>query len=216
MNPRFLGEERMATDASETTSGEYFYEEREAVAVFSDEASLNAAVDALLQAGLQQADMSVLGHSERLAGASVEQLEDRADAPRAAYATPDSRVEGLAALTGGPALVVGLGAAAVLGSAGAALIPTIAITAGSAAGSGAVGLLLARLFGRKHGRSVEDQILAGGLLLWVHVSDAADDEKILGILRSNGGRDAHIHVLQKHWGIDEVPLHNANPDPLLS
>ncbi|MBN9020424.1 MAG: hypothetical protein J0H11_23655 [Rhizobiales bacterium] len=205
----------MANSASETTSGEYTYEEREAVGIFSDEASLNAAVDALMQAGLRQEDMSVLGHSERLAGMSVQQLEDRADAPRAAYSAPDARVEGLAALTGGPALVVGLGAAAVLGSAGAALIPTIAITAGSAAGSGAVGLLLARLFGRKHGRSVEDQIAAGGLLLWVHAADSADDEKILGILKSNGAKDVHVHVLTKNWGVDEVPLHDFNPDPLL-
>lgn len=43
---------------SDYDTGETTYHEREAVAIFSDEASLNAAVDALIQAGWEAEDMS--------------------------------------------------------------------------------------------------------------------------------------------------------------
>ncbi|QFR34735.1 hypothetical protein [Ancylobacter sp. TS-1] len=205
----------MAAGVAEQESGNYAYEEREAVAVFADEASLNAAVDELIEAGLTQEDMSLLAHAARLSGKTVEELAESGDAPRAAFVSSDTRHEGLAAVVGAPALLAGIGAAAVIGTGGAALIPTLALTVGSTAAGGAVGLLLARTFGRKHANVVRDQLLNGGLLLWVHAPDPASDAKIVGILKKNGADDVHIHVVTRSWGIADVPLHDLNPDPLL-
>lgn len=42
------------------------YQDREAVATFDDEAALHAAVDALMQFGVRQEDMSVLGEVSKL------------------------------------------------------------------------------------------------------------------------------------------------------
>lgn len=170
-----------------------------------------------MQAGWEQADMSLLGNAERAARLAkpAEALADSKDAPREAFASPGSRHEGFAAVTTWPALVAGLGAAAIVTSGGAALLPILAVTAGSTAAGGGVGLLFARAFGRKHAAHVQDQILNGGLLLWVHAPDPAKDEVLLAALRDNGGRHAHIHVTTRTWGVDDVPFHDAEPDPLL-
>ncbi|WP_201401200.1 hypothetical protein [Kaistia sp. 32K] len=206
----------MTTPGLDTKDGELGYQEREAVAVFESEAALNAAVDALLQYGIQQADLSVLAASETLSASNpASAVEDKADVARAAYVTPDSRVEGAAALTGGPALVTGLGAALVAGTVGAALIPALALTIGGTLATGSAGYVLSRVFGRKHAAAVHQQLANGGLLLWVHAPDAKDDAKILEILKENGGRDAHIHVVHRSWGADDVPFSADQPDPLL-
>lgn len=207
----------MPTDVVDDGS-ERTYQEREAVAVFSDERALNAAVDELMQAGLRQDDMSLLAHGDRLkgsAGKTAAELEDSPDTARATFVSSDSRTGGLAAIASGPALLAGLGAAAVIGTGGAALIPTLAFAAGGSVAGGAVGLVLARAFGRKHAAEVERQLSAGGLLLWVHAPDPAKDSTILDILRRNGGSDVHIHVMTRTWGISDVPLYDAQPDPLL-
>lgn len=209
----------MSTDVSETNDGTQTYQEREVVAIFDAESALRQAVDALMQAGLTQEDMSVLAHDANLAGKAAptaEQLADQPDIPRDSYVSSDSRTEGLAAVAGVPAYVVGVGAAAIVGTGGAALIPTLAIAVGGGVAAGAVGMVLARAFGRKHAARVQEQIMNGGLLLWVHAPDAAKDATIVDILTRNGGRDVHIHEVTRSWGLADRPLHDFNPDPLLS
>jgi hypothetical protein len=189
------------------------YQEREAVAVFDSEAALNAAVDGLMQYGLRQEDMSVLAGTEP--PASAKSLEDKDDVERASYVTGDSRTIGAAALTGGPALITGLGAALVAGTVGVALIPAFALTIGGSLATGSAGFLLSRVFGRKHADAIHQQLANGGLLLWVHTPDTKDDAKVLEILKDNGGRDAHIHTVHRSWGVDDVPFSADQPDPLL-
>lgn len=187
------------------------YSEREAVAVFDSEAKLHAAVDALLQLGLEEKDMSVLGAHGTFSLKPLSEMEDSADSPRATYVPSDDRREGLVALASGPALVAGLCAALIAGSGGVALIPAIAVTAGSTAAGGALGMVLARAFGHKHAAFVERQIGDGGLLLWVHAPDAGKDAAIAEILTSKGGRDVHFHVVNRAW-----TMHGPHPDPLLN
>jgi hypothetical protein len=200
------------------TVGEQTYQEREAVAVFDDETSLHAAVDHLMQAGLRQEDMSVLADSEMLSRKgkqTVDNLEDKDNVHRAAFVSSDSRTEGLAALVGAPVYIAAVGAAAIAGTGGAALIPTIAVAVGSGAAAGGLGVLLARAFGRHHAERVHRQIANGGLLLWVHAPDQSNDARIIEILKRHGGRDVHFHVVNRTWGLADRPLHDVNPDPLL-
>jgi hypothetical protein len=77
------------------------YKEREAVAVFDNESSLNAAVDALMLAGLRQDDFGVLADAGSLSAQAASNLADKESTPRTEYVSPDSRTEGLAALAGG-------------------------------------------------------------------------------------------------------------------
>ena len=146
---------------------------------------------------------------------SAEKQADEDFVEHAAYVSPDSRTEGLAALVAAPVYVAGAGIAAVVATGGMALIPTIAVVAGSGLAAGGVGLILARVFGRHHAERVQAQVAAGGLLLWVHMPDENRDAEVMEILRRNGAHDVHIHVAKRSWGVSDVPLHDAQPDPLL-
>lgn len=79
----------MSSQKENNMADEINYQEREAVAVFSDEASLNAAVDELMQLGLRQEDMSLLASTDKLpSGISTDKLEDADNVPHAAYVSP--------------------------------------------------------------------------------------------------------------------------------
>lgn len=206
----------MNDDAATDNDGDFTYQEREATAIFPDEASLDRAVDALMQLGLRQEDMSVLAHSADLSSASsIKQLADTDTPELKPFVSSDSQVEATASLVGGPALLAGLGAAVAITTAGTALIPAIVVTAGSTLVGGGVGTVLARIFGRKHASYIGNQIAKGGVVLWVHAPDKAQDKAILDILAKNGGADAHIHVVNRQWGVSSIPFHDAQPDPLL-
>lgn len=202
-------------------AGEEAVEEREIVGLFDDESSLNSAIDELMQIGLRPIDLSLLADSKALpesvkaVSPAARELEDRADVARAAYVSPDTRTEGLAALFGLPVYVAGAGtaAAAVLG--GAALIPTIAVVAGVGVAGGVAGLLLARVFGRRHAQRIQDQIARGGLLLWVHAPDSSRDGKVCEVLRRHSARDVHVHTVKRSWGVADVPFYDASPDPFI-
>ncbi len=203
--------------AAQDGDGETSYEVREVVAVFDSEKALQSAVDDLMAAGLEREDMSVLADPGRLAelGLPVSGVEDDANVARAAYTPPESRAEAGTAIAGGPALIVGLGAALAAGTAGLALIPALALTVGGTLASGGAGLLLARFFGHRHADFIRRQIEAGGLVLWVHSTDSDADRKIVDAVVKNGARDIHQHVIKRSWGVDDVPLHDFNPDPMV-
>lgn len=198
-------------------TGDRIYEEREAVAIFDDETSLNNAVDALMQAGLREDDLSLLvaSKSPEEEDATAAELADKDFVTHADYVSPDSRVEGLAALVGVPIYVAGAGTAAFVATGGVALVPIIAVVAGTGLAAGVVGLILARIFGRHHSERVQAQIAKGGLLLWVRMPEAARDATVLDILRRTGAHDVHLHVVKRTWGASDVPMHDVEPDPFL-
>jgi hypothetical protein len=207
-------------DKTAEPDGDQIYEEREAVAIFQDEASLNSAIDELMQAGIRRQDLSILANSKSVPGKkgkaeeTAEETADKNFVEHDDYVSPDSRTEGLAALVCVPLYVAGAGVAAVA-TGGAALISTVAIVAGSGLAAGAVGLLLARVFGRHHAERVQEQIAKGGLLLWVHLPERGRDAKVMDILRRNGAQDVHLHVVKRSWGVSDVPGHDVEPDPFL-
>ncbi|PSJ60439.1 hypothetical protein [Pseudaminobacter soli (ex Li et al. 2025)] len=201
-------------DKKPESDGDQTYEERDAVAIFHDEASLNKAIDELMQIGIRQDDLSLLADAKSVPGKNAKSLENKDFVEDTNYVSPDSRTEGLAALAAVPVYVACAGVAAVA-TGGASLIPTIALVAGSGVAAGAVGLMLARVFGRHHAERVQEQIAKGGLLLWVHLPDKKRDSKVTEILKRNGAKDVHLHVVKRSWGVSDVPLHDTEPDPFL-
>lgn len=196
------------------------YEEREAVAIFPDEASLNSAIDELMQIGIRRDSLSLMADAKFVPGGAsrkedVKETGNKDFVEHADYVSPDSRTEGLAALVGAPVYVAGAGVAALVATGGLALVPTIALVAGSGLAAGTVGLILARVFGRHHAERVQTQIANGGLLLWVHLPDEKRDAEVLEILRRNGADDVHLHVVKRSWGVSDIPMHDVQPDPFL-
>jgi hypothetical protein len=194
---------------------------REAVGVFHDRESFRNAVDDLMSAGFDRAELSLLageqavedklGHDYR----RVEELSDDPKVPRAAYVSHHSLAEGKTGMIGGLAYigaVVGAGAAVASGGTLAAAVAAAAIAGG---GGGLIGGWLAQFLGQDHAQALQDQLDRGGLLLWVHVRDQAHEQRALEILKGNGAEDVHVHELPGSSDPAANPLTGVEFDPFL-
>lgn len=170
----------------------------EAVAVFHDVDSLDAAVEELRQAGFGQDHINLLAgqhavekklghHYER-----VEELEDEPDVPRKAYRTRASLGEAedtlIGSLTYLPAVIA---AGTVVASAG---VVAAAVT-GAALGGAVLGTVLGHFMDKSHAEWLQEQLEHGGLLLWVRTPDEEAEQKALTILTRHSAHDVHLHKL---------------------
>jgi hypothetical protein len=194
---------------------------REAVGVFHDRDSFQNAVEDLMSAGFNRAELSLLagehavedklGHAYR----RVQDLEDEPNVPRAAYVGNHSLAEGRTGVIGGLAYigaVVGAGAVVASGGTLAAAVAAAAIAGG---GGGLIGGWLARFLGRDYAQALQKQLDQGGLLLWVHVRDPEHEQRALEILRRNGAEDMHVHELTAARDPAANPLSGVEFDPFL-
>jgi hypothetical protein len=173
----------------------------EAVAVFHDARSIQAAIDELLTAGFDHAEISVLaserviretlGHDYRL----TSDLEDDPDVPKVGYVPNESVGDaqgGIIAVAAYFPAVIGSFAVAVSGG---TLLGAIAVAAVAGGAGATVGAVLARFIGNAHARHMDEHLSHGGLLLWVRTHDAQHEEKALAILRRHSGEDLHLHTM---------------------
>lgn len=170
----------------------------EAVAVFHDVSNLDAAVEALQQAGFKRGDISLLASEDAVEKKlghryeRVEELEDEPKAPRVVYRTRESlgETEGviIGSMTYLPAV---LAAGTVVASAG---VVAAAVT-GTAIAGALIGTVLARWLDKSHAEHLQEQLEHGGLLLWVRTREAQQEQTALEILRAHGGTDVHLHRL---------------------
>lgn len=174
---------------------------REAVGVFRDFRSLQAAADELLTAGFDRSALSLLADPETVrrkrgrAFTNVRDAEDDTAAPFRAYAGLDSRFEAEGALIGGIAYVTAMTAALAIAGHGLSLDVHIFWVAVASAVGGVVGLCLAQFVEHRYRRYLRSLVAAGGLLLWVRAPDDAHEQHALDILRRHGGSDVHAHDL---------------------
>ena len=181
---------------------EYNRTQTEAVAVFHDAGSLQGAIDALLNAGFDHAELSVLASEkvvkERLGHdyTSTAELEDDPDVPRVEE-LPDETVGNaqggiIAAAAYFPAVIGSL----VVASSGGTLLGAVAVAAVAGGTGAAVGATLAKLIGSTHAKHMNEHLAHGGLLLWVRTHDVEHEAKALEILRQKGGEDVHLHEIR--------------------
>jgi hypothetical protein len=152
---------------------------REAVASFPDREHFRNAVAALLAAGFERSDLSVLASHDSLAVAE-EPAETRKEVLRAGlsdeikYIAPLT-VAGIIVLSGGP----------------------IAIALAALVGAGIGGAALKELFddytASRHSEDFAVALKAGAALLWVRCRDPDIELAVTRILEESGGRDVHIH-----------------------
>lgn len=174
---------------------------REAVGVFQAAEQLQSAVDDLLSAGFDQAEVSLLAAEpavEEKLGHKYQrpaELEDEAAVPRRAYVSTEALGDGEGGLIGGLLYVGAVAAAGAIVASGGTM--AAAITAAVLAGGtgGLIGSVLAGMVGHNHAQRIEEQLEHGGLLLWVRTRDAAHEQRAVAILRRHSGRDVHVHAL---------------------
>ncbi len=168
----------------------------EAVAVFHDVADLDRAVEALIDAGFDKDDTSLLAGEDAVKKKlghryeRVEELEDSPEAPRAAYRTLTEFAETertiTSTLTYLPAVIA---AGTVVASAG---VVAAAVT-GTAIGGAVLSTVLARWLDKNHAEHLQEQLEHGGLLLWVNTPNEDKQKAALRILKEHAATDVHLH-----------------------
>lgn len=172
---------------------------REAVALFMDTASLQAAIRDLEGTEFPRQDISVMGSEADLMkvfGAKTVPPEfamDNSDTPRNAPSRPEEQTIGMAAMVGGTAYLGAMGLALTAGAVAFPAIVGAAIIGGI--GGGAIGAILTKVLGDKYKHHIEEQVQKGGLLLWVRTPDDERERLALQILQSHGGQHAHAHSI---------------------
>lgn len=199
------------------------YRVREVVAVFQNEDELESAVEELLLSGFDRRQISVLASEDKkrkigdfaATGVSAAHLEDDPRAPLGNFVSPHSRAEIEAASIGLPGYLLGVGGyVAVVAVGGSLAFAIAALLMAGAAGAG-LGGFLAHTIERHHHHAIAAQMDKGGLLLWVRARSPALEHTAIAILESHHGRDVHVHDIERSWSIEDVPFHDAQPDPLL-
>lgn len=194
---------------------------REAVAVFHDQVTFQAAADDLMNSGFDRSELSLLAShktvEEKLGNFydKITDLEDDPNVPRVAYSGRDSLTEGRTAIVGGLAYIGAVAAVGAIVASGGTLAAAVAGAVLAGGSGGLLGTFGARWLGRDRAKEIQAQIDKGGLLLWVRVRDKEHEQRALDILNSHSADDVHVHELPAPKDPEGAPLQGFNPDPFL-
>jgi hypothetical protein len=197
----------------------------EVVGVFANSSALNAAVEQLGIAGIDRAAMSVLGVDPHHTGdgqatndsapRSARSVSDDPTTPQSAFVSHVSRKEAQGMAIAIPMEIAGFGTAWAMAAAGGALLLAIGATVAAGAVGAGLGALLYHAVARRHAAAIHAQIAHGGLILWVTVHDKATEARVTAVLQRCDAGSVHTHMIDRQWGVADVPLHNVEPDPFL-
>lgn len=194
---------------------------REVAAVFLREAMLDDAIEALLHAGFDRADIDIMGDVEtvrhRLGALYVpsEEIADVPGTPRRAYIARDDIATATAGVAG---ILFYLGAATaamtVIASGGSLALVAAAAAAAGAVGAG-IGASAIHLLGKKQAEELEFQLMSGGIVVWVRARDREKEIEAQEILARHGGEAIRVHEIEIDKRLDDLPLSQFRPDPWL-
>lgn len=156
---------------------------REAVAAFAEKRQFLEAVRALLGAGFDRADLSVLASHQSLEIAgNVPGYPDSPDATFAASLADELRY------------LVPISIAGIVFLAGGPIEAALAALVAAGLGGAAVKELLDRIGAWRHSADFAAALAAGAVLLWVRVKDDAAAAAAMNILAAAGGRHVHLQT----------------------
>jgi hypothetical protein len=196
---------------------------REVAAIFHSRGELDAAVDALLLAGFDRADIDILADLDEVQKAlgpvhvAAEELADIGRVPRQPFLAPED-ITGSTAVVMGVFASFGAGAAtfAVVSSGGGTMAAVAgALVAAAITGSIAALLNIRRLVGQERAKALQAHMAARGLVLWVRVRSPEREDEAREILCAHGGRAIRVHEVEIEKRPEEIPLSSLRPDPWL-
>jgi hypothetical protein len=185
---------------------QYSSSRTEAVAVFHDVRSFEAAIDDLLSAGFDSVDINVLAHQRAVASKlgraykSTMEFEDDPEAPRVGYVPDETIGDAEGAVIGAGIYVPAVIGTIAVAASGGTLLAAIAAAAVAGSAGGLVGAALARFIGNEHAKHLDQHLHRGGLLLWVRARDTEHANKALDLLRRHSGDDVHLHQIPERAG----------------
>lgn len=150
----------------------------EIVGVLSSREDFENAVAALIDAGFERSDLSVLSSHESLAVAGKP-------------STPWK--EALTALVGDIKYEGPLVASGAILLAGGATAAAIAGVIGAAVGGVALKEILEEVAAKPHTEDFERSLEAGSVILWVRVDSDEKQSKAISILTNNNAANVHLH-----------------------
>ena len=181
------------------TKPHHYIDVPEAVGVFESFETLQQTIYDLMMAGFSRYDISVLGGHEAMEAKfgkhwwTSADLEDEADAPRAAFVSEEAIGEFEGGIVGGFLFVGSAIAMAALLTPASTLLGSVAAVAIGGAPGAVIGTLLARRVNRHHKDYYAEQIAHGGILVWVRVTFFVKDPATTEIMKAHSGRDVHVH-----------------------
>jgi hypothetical protein len=205
---------------------------REVTGVFPSCEAIISAVDDLLLAGFERADIDVVAdgpQSNKGIDASATlavELADVPDAPRQEFVAPEDTAAIYAlcvAVTGCFGTIMGAlsgiasrGTTAFIFSArGTTALVIYCAVVGAIIGCG-LGIVIARLMGWRWIQAPNKLASSDGLVLWVRVRGPDHEQKALRILKLRGAEAVRVHEIERSKRVDGLPLSALRPDPWLS
>lgn len=149
----------------------------EVVGLFADRESFERAVAALLEAGFDRADLSVLASHESL---------DAAGRPGKQWR------EALLAMVGEIKYEGPLVASGAIFLAGGPLAASIAAVIGAAVGGVALKDVLEEMTAKPHTDDFARSLAAGSVILWVRAADGSQERRAREVLSENGASNVHV------------------------
>ena len=151
---------------------------RETVALFSSREALQSAIDALIKAGFERSDLSVLSSHE-----SVEAAEK-----------PENRLDDLRNALGGDLRYLGpMAAAGFIMLAAGPMAAVIAAVIAAGIGGMAVKELLDETTSAPHTDDFVRALDAGAVIIWVRTTNEEEETRASAILEEQGGGNVHIN-----------------------
>jgi hypothetical protein len=195
---------------------------REVAGVFHSYDALDAAADDLLQAGFDRADIDIIGDlrtvDQRLGHVYVapEEMADVPLVPRRPYMRRDDVAGAASVVAGVLAAAGGLAVAYEIVASGGrpSLVIAAAMVAALAAGGVAAGIVARRL-GRKAPPGMEWLAPERGIIIWVRVRSAEQENAAQEILRRHGAQAVRVHEIEIDKRAEDLPLASLRPDPWL-
>ena len=173
---------------------------KEAVGIFDNNDKLQEAIDELSISGFERYEISVIGSESAMqqkfnvSYKDPKYLVDNPQTPRSINVSSEEVgvAEG-AVISGG--ILAGV-VAALIAAGGVAVPSTIpAAIIGATAGT-ALGGVMAQLIGNSHAKKLQQQIDAGGLVLWVRTHTLEKEKLASDILTKHEAKDVHIHSIK--------------------
>jgi hypothetical protein len=193
---------------------------REVAGVFHSRQHLNDAIQELLMAGFDRADIDVMGELDavgrRLGFANVapEELPDIPQIPRRPVIAPEDLTLTWAMMVGIFAFVgAAVGALIAITSGGSTLSSILVALLGAVLGGGLAAWFMARTARRAEDEAMAAQTAAHGIVLWAQVHSNEQEDEARCILERNGGRAVRVHEIDLTKGEEDIPLASLQPDP---
>ncbi len=185
---------------------------REVVGAAQSREELDALVDRLTTSGFDRSDISLMASHDavvqklRAIYRDPVEIAEAPDLPRRDLVTRDD-VSSVSAVVFGTLVSVGaLGAALPVIASGGALAAIVAAALTGGAAATAIGKVIRdRIVKGLDAATLENDLLHGGLVVFVRARDPEREEEAMAIMRDCGARNVHVHEV-KMKRFEDAPL----------